>query len=102
MESFETLTKRYINGSWVEGESGRIFNNVNPYDNSTITEINMATKDQVKQAFEVAKEAQKEWAHAPLEERLDVTRKVIDYLNTHKDEITNLISRETGGTILKA
>lgn len=102
MESFETLTKSYINGSWVEGESGRIFNNVNPYDNSTIAEINMATKDQVKQAFEVAKEAQKEWAHAPLEERLDVTRKVIDYLNTHKDEITNLISRETGGTILKA
>src|SRR5699024_1058663 len=28
--------------------------------------------------------------------------RVIDYLKEHKDEITNLISRETGETILKA
>ncbi len=102
MQQFEKTNKSYINGKWVEGESGRTFENRNPYDDSLIAEIKIATREQTKEAFEVAKEAQKEWGNSTAEERLNVINKVIEYFNDNKEEIVKLISRETGGSIIKA
>lgn len=92
----------YINGQWVEGKSDRIYKDVNPYDNSVIAEIKLATKGQVEEAFQTAAEAQKKWAKSSAAERKQVIEKTIHYLTEHREEIVQLISRETGGTILKA
>lgn len=92
----------YINGQWVEGKSDRTYKNVNPYDNSVISEIKLASKGQVEEAFQSAAEAQKKWAKSTIEERKQVIEKAVQYLADHKEEIVQLISRETGGTLLKA
>lgn len=102
MQQFEKFNKSYINGKWVEGDSGRTFLNKNPYDGLVITEIKIASREQAKQAFAAAEEAHKYWAHSTVEERLDVIKKVIEFFNNNKEEILQLISRETGGTIVKA
>lgn len=59
MEKFENYNKSYINGQWVEGKSESIFEDVNPYDNSLITKVRLATREQVQEAFEIAQQAQK-------------------------------------------
>lgn len=102
MENYEQLTKSYINGEWVDGESSRMYENRNPYDQSLIAEIKLASLEQTKEAFEVAQVAQQQWENATTEERREVIQKVIDYFNEHKDEIVSLIQRETGGTYIKA
>ncbi|MGX2959807.1 aldehyde dehydrogenase family protein [Peribacillus sp. JNUCC 23] len=102
MQRFETLTKSYINGEWVSGNSGRIYKDLNPYDNSVIAEVNIASKVQMEQAFETAAVAQKEWAKSSVEERKVVIEKTAEYLKENREEIVHLISLETGGTILKA
>ncbi|MFC5587329.1 aldehyde dehydrogenase family protein [Sporosarcina soli] len=113
MQQSETIAKNgfigelvdgnsYINGQWVEGKSDRIYKNINPYDNSVIAEIKLASKGQVEEAFQNAAEAQKKWAKASIEERKQVIEKAIHYLTEHKEEIVQLINRETGGTLLKA
>ncbi|OLN21239.1 aldehyde dehydrogenase [Domibacillus antri] len=102
MQQFETITKSYINGQWVKGNTGRVYSDLNPYDNSVIAEVNIASKAQMEEAFETAAAAQKEWAKSSVEERKAVIEKTAEYLKEHREEIVQLVSRETGGTILKA
>ncbi|OMP66013.1 aldehyde dehydrogenase family protein [Domibacillus epiphyticus] len=101
MQKFETMTKSYINGQWVEGDSGRVYNDLNPYDNSVIAEVKIASKKQMEDAFQTAAAAQKEWAKSSVEERKKVIEKAAEYLKENREEIVQLVSRETGGTILK-
>ncbi|MEI3612489.1 aldehyde dehydrogenase family protein [Pseudogracilibacillus sp. SO30301A] len=75
---------------------------IETHDDSLITEIKITSRAQTKEAFEVANEAQKEWGNSTAEERLNVIKKVIEYFNENKEEIVKLISRETGGTVIKA
>ncbi|WP_339164543.1 aldehyde dehydrogenase family protein [Siminovitchia sp. FSL W7-1587] len=102
MQSFEQMTNSFINGEWVAGDSGRTYQNINPYDGSLIAEMNIASKEQLQNAFQFAEEAQKSWARSSVEERKQVIEKAVEYMNEHQEEIVQLISRETGGTILKA
>jgi len=113
MQQSETITKSYlngeevegnsyINGQWVEGASGQTYKDLNPYDNSIIAEIKLASKGQAEEAFKTAAEAQKKWAKSSVEERNQVIEKAAEYLTEHREDIVQLISRETGGTILKA
>ncbi|MCG7333673.1 aldehyde dehydrogenase family protein [Sporosarcina sp. ACRSM] len=102
LTGIKELNKSYIAGQWVEGQSGRVFQNHDPYDGSVLAEVSLANRSQIQVAFEKAKEAQKEWAKTTVEERRDILTKALNYLVEHKDEIVQLIVRETGGTLLKA
>lgn len=96
------LSKSYINGEWVDGRSGKTYESKDPYDDSVVATMTLADQDQIKEAFKVAKEAQKEWRKTSAEERKKILTRALDYLKEHKDEIRQLITRETGGTGLKA
>lgn len=100
--SLGSLNKSYINGEWVEGKSENTYNIVNPYDGSVLTTVRLATIEQVRETFEIAKEAQKSWAKSTAGERKEVIERAIQYLNKHRDEIVSIVSQETGGSILKA
>jgi aldehyde dehydrogenase (NAD+) len=101
MQQFETWTKNYINGEWVNGESTRVYKDINPYDNSVIAEVKLASKAQMEEAFQTAAQAQKAWAQSSVQERRNVIEKAAEYLKENREEIVQLVSRETGGTILK-
>lgn len=102
MQHLSQLNKSFINGEWVDGQSERIYEITDPYDNSVITSVRLANLEQIKETFEVAKKAQKEWAKSTPEQRRDVLRKVAEYIELNKNEIMELITRESGGTIVKA
>lgn len=102
MTRFEELNKSFINGQWISGDSGASFNITNPYDDSLITRVELASLQQVKEAFELAHEAQKSWGQTSADERKAILKRAAQYLADHRDEIVDVIVRETGGTILKA
>lgn len=102
MQRFEDLNMSFINGEWTEGLSDRTYDILNPYDNSVITTVRLATTKQLQGAFEIAKEAQKSWAKTTVEERREVLHKAAEYLKANREAIVHVISRETGGTLLKA
>lgn len=102
MQRYEELNKSFINGEWVEGGSDRSYDIVNPFDNSPITSIRLATSKQLEEAFDNAKKAQKQWAKSTVEERRDVLNKAVKYLKENREEIVSIIGRETGGSVLKA
>ncbi|KIL45295.1 aldehyde dehydrogenase family protein [Jeotgalibacillus soli] len=102
VSKYETLNKSYINGEWVEGKSQRSIDITDPYDQSVITTVKPANVDQIKQAFEAAKKAQKDWAKSTSKQRKEVLQKVKEYIERNKEEIIKIITRESGGTALKA
>jgi aldehyde dehydrogenase (NAD+) len=102
MQSILVLNKNYINGEWTKGKSNRTYDILNPYDRSVVASVRLATKEQLDEAFEIAKEAQKAWAKSTVEERREVLHKAAQYLIENREEIVNTIVRETGGTLLKA
>ncbi|WP_102027633.1 aldehyde dehydrogenase family protein [Salirhabdus sp. Marseille-P4669] len=102
VEKYVDLNKSFINGEWVEGGSKRTFEIVNPYDKSVLTTVKLATKEQVDEAFEVARRAQVDWAKTTADERKAILEKACHYLKEHHNEIVDMLSRETGGSILKS
>jgi aldehyde dehydrogenase (NAD+) len=102
MQSILVLNKNYINGEWTEGKSNRTYDILNPYDRSVVASVRLATQEQLEETFEIAKQAQKEWAKSTVEERREVLHRAANYLNENREEIVNTIVRETGGTLLKA
>lgn len=102
MTRFKELNKSFINGEWVEGRSGASYEITNPYDDSVITTVQLASRKQVHDAFEVAHKAQKEWGKTSAEERKEVLRKAGQFLRANRDEIVDVIVQETGGTLFKA
>lgn len=96
------ISKSFIGGKWVEGKSRKNYEITDPYDRSVVSTVQLANKDQIKEAFEAAKEAQKEWKKTTADERREILTKALYYLKENKEEIVQLIIRETGGTRLKA
>ncbi|MFD2760066.1 aldehyde dehydrogenase family protein [Lentibacillus juripiscarius] len=103
MEKFEiNYNKSYLDGNWVDGDTGHDYDILNPYDDSVIATVQLASLKQVKNAYEIAEARQKEWAHSSVEERKEIFRKAAEFMQNNKDDIINIVSRETGGTLLKA
>jgi aldehyde dehydrogenase (NAD+) len=101
-EWVNNMNKSYIGGEWVGGHSGRNYLIKDPYDQSTITSVELANLEQIKDAYNKAKSAQKEWAKSTPEQRREVLTKALEYLEKNRKNILELITRETGGTLLKA
>ncbi|WP_409305038.1 aldehyde dehydrogenase family protein [Peribacillus sp. SCS-155] len=102
MVNFMNLNKSYINGEWTEGQTGRRYDILNPYDGSVINDMSIASLQQLEEAFVIAEKAQKEWAKTSAETRRDIILKALEFLKNNREEIVPLMSRETGGTLIKS
>ena len=59
------FTKIFINGQWRKGASDSNMKNTNPFTGETLFEISAANNDDLDDAYQSAKVAQKEWAKVP-------------------------------------
>ncbi|WP_051683640.1 aldehyde dehydrogenase family protein [Blastococcus sp. URHD0036] len=86
----------YIGGRWVESASARV---VEVYDSVTEEVMGCAPEGHptdVDHAVEAARAAFDEWAATPVGERAALMAKAADGLAARADELTTLITRETG------
>jgi len=74
----------------------------NPATGEKIGQVPLTTPAEVKQIFTKARQAQKEWAARPVNERARFIVKVRDYLVENADEIATIISRDNGKVKLDA
>src|SRR5699024_9052550 len=98
----EEINKSYINGEWVDGESGNLYEIRDPYDDSVVTSVNLATAGRLEDAFQIAEKAQKGWAQSSVEERRRVLQGAYDYLNANRDDIVQLMNWLRSSTIFEA
>ena len=85
----------FINGHWRDG-SAVGFTSTNPADDSLVWQGQAAAPAEVAEAFAAARAAFPAWGRAPLEERIEAVRRYKAELENRKDELADLIARETG------
>ncbi len=61
--------KHFINGKFVEPDSGEYFDTISPSTEEKLSEIALANENDVDKAVKAARKAQKDWAKLPAKER---------------------------------
>lgn len=75
---------------------------VNPATEETVATFTAHTEAEVEQKLDAAVRAQREWRHAPLEERTALLRRIADVLRDGKEEYARIITVEMGKPIAES
>lgn len=87
----------YIDGEWVESETGNTTTLRNPADTSdVIGEFQQSSSDDAARAIEAAAAATEHWATTPGPDRGTILRATARRLEDRKDELAETITREEG------
>jgi acyl-CoA reductase-like NAD-dependent aldehyde dehydrogenase len=100
--TFQKWTKQYIGGEWCNGTSEGTNNNRNPYDQSVLTSIQLASVHDIDTAYQEAQKAQINWQKTSPEERIAIMNKAAEIMAHRRDEIVQLLIAETGSSFAKA
>lgn len=93
MEKF----KNYIDGAWVEPQTGEYFKDISPANiDDVIGEFPLSGQDDVNTAVAAAKEAYKSWKKIPAPKRGEYFNKIGDILVRRKKELARIMTREMG------
>ena len=98
-----TTYRNYINGEWVESVSTKTLNNVNPANTDDILgTVKQCTRDEARAAVEAAANACRSWRATPAPTRGRIVRDFARLLETRKEEMAQLLTREEGKAIGEA
>lgn len=96
------FSRLFINGQWKDGHSQKSIKTTDPYTGETLAEIKGANSQDIDEAYQSASVAHRSWSQAMPSVRREVLFKATEILKRRKDEIIELLIRETGSTAVKA
>ncbi len=94
--------KFFINGSWVESESDRVYEDVNPATGEVIAEFPSATDNEIEQAVQAAQAALTSWGEVPLRDKARYLFDLRAKFETHFDMLCRVLVQDHGRTIGEA
>ena len=98
----QATTLQFIGGTWREGRSEKTLTVTNPYNDTVLTTIAQADKEDLDEAYRTAKQAQVEWAAQAPSARAAVLRRAAQVLEDRRGEIVDWLVAEAGSTVIKA
>lgn len=101
-KTFSQWSKQYIGGQWQEGNSQNRNSNKNPFDQSELVNIQLASVKDIDAAYQSAAKAQKAWQKVSPEERVKMMEKAAEVLESRREEIVQILVAETGSSRAKA
>jgi aldehyde dehydrogenase (NAD+) len=94
------IYRNFINGQWIESESSRTVENINPANTDDVLgTIRQATRDEARSAVEAASQAFRDWRTTPAPTRGRIVGRAARLMEDHKEELAQLLTREEGKTI---
>lgn len=91
-----------IGGERVDASDREVIHVINPYTFETVDTVPAATKEDVEKAIDIAQEGRKKWSAIPLCRRIDILERFMYLLKEKKEELLNLMIRESGKCISNA
>jgi acyl-CoA reductase-like NAD-dependent aldehyde dehydrogenase len=86
----------FIDGRFVDAESGETQPTLNPHDNSVIAPVAMAGRADVDKAVAAASRAFPAWSRMPAEGRGRILLKLADLIESNAEDLARLESLDTG------
>lgn len=90
------FNKAFVNGSFIDADSRKQFNVVNPATGEVITPVPDMDVSDVEKTITLAHDAFKEWKNTTAKERGIVLRKWYNLLVEHQEELARIITSEAG------
>jgi acyl-CoA reductase-like NAD-dependent aldehyde dehydrogenase len=86
----------FVGGRFVDAADGATLTTLNPHDNSPITDVAMAGREDVDRAVAAARAAQPAWARLSASERGRLLLKLADRIEDNAEDLARLESLDTG------
>ena len=90
------IRKLYINGEWVDSVHDEWIEIENPATHEIIAKVPRGNKEDVDKAVKAARAAFQTWQYTPLEERVALMKKVVEGLESRRQELIETITKELG------
>jgi betaine-aldehyde dehydrogenase len=92
------LPSLFIDGQWVASGDGTCSQVVNPSDGTVVTEVDVATDEQVQQAIAAARRAfdTTDWPRTPASDRAALLDRVAGFLDRDQEELAKAETANTG------
>ncbi len=92
----------YIDGKWVDADSGQTFPVTNPATGEVLAEVPRMGAAETRRAIAAAERALPEWKHRPAKERARTLRRLADLMLEHEDDLSRLMVLEQGKPLAEA
>jgi aldehyde dehydrogenase (NAD+) len=92
----------YINGNWQAGSSDEVIASINPANKEEVGYVQSSTREDLNEAVQAAKQAQKLWKKLSGVERGNLLYKAAEMIEKNIDDIAETMTREMGKTFLEA
>lgn len=90
------MINMFINGEYIQSKSTHIDNICNPATGEVVEQVVMSTKDDVRMAVEVAREAFASWSRMPFSQRGEILFKAAHLIKENEKELATSLVKEQG------
>jgi acyl-CoA reductase-like NAD-dependent aldehyde dehydrogenase len=91
-----SVRKMFVDGKWVESESGKTFDAVSPATGETIASVPKGTRADAKRAVEAAHKARRAMADLKGFARSARLHRIADSIEQHREELGHLLTLDQG------
>ena len=92
----------YIDGQWVQADSGKSFAVYNPFNDQLLGQVPECGAEETKRAIEAANRAWGTWRALSAKERSDYLWAWAELIDKHKDDLAYLMTLEQGKPLTEA
>ena len=95
-------TRAYIDGQWVDADSGASLPVTNPATGEVITEIAKVGAAETRRAIAAAERAMAEWRQMPAKQRAQIMRRWFDLIMASQEDLARIMTTEQGKTLAES
>jgi succinate-semialdehyde dehydrogenase/glutarate-semialdehyde dehydrogenase len=95
-------TQAYIDGKWLDADSGETLPVLNPANGQAIAEVAKCGTAETRRAIEAAERAQIEWRQKTAKERAAVLRRWFDLMMENQEDLAQILTAEQGKPLAEA
>jgi acyl-CoA reductase-like NAD-dependent aldehyde dehydrogenase len=96
VETAQKQYRQFIGGEWVDAADGGTFEDREPFSGELFATVAAGGREDARRAVDAAAAAFPEWSKTPPATRQRIFLKAADILESRKDEILDILARETG------
>jgi succinate-semialdehyde dehydrogenase/glutarate-semialdehyde dehydrogenase len=96
------MAQMFINGEWVNADSGRTYEVKNPADGEVVDTVPLGDVEDARAAVEAAQGAAKEWANTAPDQRGELLRAGIQKVKENAIELAALLTKEQGKPLIES
>lgn len=92
----------YVNGKWIQADSGKTFTVNNPFDNSVLGRVPECGIAETKRAIEAANQAWHPWKNLSAKQRSDLLWAWAHLIDQNKEDLALIMTQEQGKPLTEA